>query len=190
MNLPPSLNSLNWFICKGEKCSIRHTLQYSIYFRHSLSQITWEWATPKHRPLKIGRQAKAFKAAVIICILLPSGEFAAGVRSDHSNIFCRKQALQQTMAWSFGKMCCRDMESEIMSLSPRVNKPAHIHYRALHWTSNVYWPAGDKWEPFPCMNWTHLLQFRIDSLSWQPTPCGHEIRNCIISTEIDLRKRK
>lgn len=60
----------------------------------------------------------------------------------------------------------------------------------LDWTSNVYWPAGDKWEPFPSMNWSHLLQFRIDSLSWQPPVYGHGIRNGIISTEIDLRKKE
>lgn len=89
------------------------------------------------------------------------------------------------MAWGLGKVQARNMESEIMSLSLWVNKPAHIHYTALDWASNVYWTAGGKWEQFPSMNWAHLLYFRIDYLSWEPSipVCGCEIRNYVISTK-------
>lgn len=69
------------------------------------------------------------------------------------------------------------------------SKQASTHSLKGSWLDHkcVLTSGGKKWEPFPCMNRSHLLQFRIDSLSWQPPVCGHEIKNGIISAEIDLR---
>lgn len=80
-------------------------------------------------PFKNGEANKAYKAAVIISIPYPGGEcdtVCQRERPHQPRTFCRKPALQQSCHEAQAKVA-RDMQSEIMSLSPRVNKPAHIH---------------------------------------------------------------
>lgn len=70
------------------------------------------------------KASKAYKAALIISILYPGGECDTACQregSDQPRTFCRNHGmkLQQNVA--------RGMQAEIMSLSLRPNKPAHIH---------------------------------------------------------------